>query len=131
MSVKSLVLAFLFFPTSIFAQSNYAVLVGSVSDPQHHPISGAEVRLTAASTLAERRVVSNPQGFFEIPGLLPDQYAMKVTATGFADRTETLHLEVGQKLTVNVGLVLPAVAQTIEVAELPENLHTTDAAVGE
>ena len=131
MSVKSFCFAFLFFSVSALAQSNYAVLVGSVSDPQHHPISGAEVRLTAASTLAERRVVSNPQGFFEIPGLLPDQYSLKVSGTGFADRTETLQLEVGQRLTVNVGLVLPAVAQTVEVADLPGTLHTTDAAVGE
>src|SRR4029450_11251323 len=98
---------------------------------QHNAISGAEVRVTAASTLAEPHVAPNPQGFFEIPGLLPDQYSMKVSATGFAERTEALHLEVGQKLSVSVGLVLPAVAQTIEVADLPETLHTTDAAVGE
>ena len=131
MSVKALLSALLLLSASLVAQSNYAVLVGSVSDPQHNAISGAEVRVTAASTLAERHVVTNPQGFFEIPGLLPDQYSMKVSATGFAERTEALHLEVGQKLTVSVGLVLPAVAQTIEVADLPETLHTTDAAVGE
>ncbi len=131
MSVKSFLFVFLVFSGSALAQSNYAVLVGSVSDPQHHAISGAEVRVTAASTQAERRVVSNSQGFFEIPGLLPDQYSLKVSAAGFADRTETLQLEVGQRLTVNVGLVLPAVAQTVEVADLPETLHSTDAAVGE
>jgi len=60
-----------FFSVSALAQSNYAELVGSVADPQHHSISGADVRLTAASTLAERHVFSNSQGFFEIPVYCP------------------------------------------------------------
>jgi protocatechuate 3,4-dioxygenase beta subunit len=38
-----------------FGQSNYAVLTGTVTDPQHLPVAGAAVELTAASTGAVRR----------------------------------------------------------------------------
>ncbi len=41
-----------------FPQSNYAVLTGAVTDPQHLPVAGAAVELTAASTGATRRVVT-------------------------------------------------------------------------
>ncbi len=45
-----------------FGQSNYAVLTGIVTDSQHLPVVGAAVKLTAASTGAIRRVVTNQHG---------------------------------------------------------------------
>ncbi len=61
------------------AQSNYGVISGSVRDPQHLAIAGAEVELRAASTGAVRHVATNQQGLFEAPGLLPDEYEVKTT----------------------------------------------------
>jgi protocatechuate 3,4-dioxygenase beta subunit len=59
------------------AQSNYALLTGSVNDPEHRPIAGAMVELKASSTGAVRRVVTNEHGLFEAPGLSPDEYQLK------------------------------------------------------
>ena len=47
------------------AQSNYAVIRGSILDPQHRPIVGARVHVTAADTGAEREVASNGTGLYE------------------------------------------------------------------
>src|SRR3981081_748959 len=115
----------------VFGQSNYAVLTGTVSDSQHLPVAGAAVELTAASTGAIRRVVTNQQGLFQAPGLLPDEYELKVEASGLATAEQSLRLEVGQKLAVDVTLRVGSVTQGVKVTAGSEGLQTTDASVGE
>ncbi len=114
-----------------FGQSNYAVLTGTVTDSQHLPVAGAAVELTAASTGAIRRVITNQQGRFEAPALLPDDYELKVEASGLATATQTLRLEVGQKLALDISLKVGSVAQGVKVTAGSEVLQTTDASVGE
>ena len=55
------------------AQSNYAVVRGSVFDPQHHAVVGAHIHLSEVSTGAAREVVSNATGLYEIAGLQPGE----------------------------------------------------------
>ena len=114
-----------------FGQSNYAVLTGTVTDSQHLPIGGAAVELTAASTGAVRRVVTNQQGLFEAPGLLPDDYELKVGAAGLTTARQSLRLEVGQKLAVDIMLTIGSLTQGVKVTAGSEVLNTTDASVGE
>src|SRR5579885_2055167 len=107
------------------AQSNYGVISGSVRDPQHLAIAGAEVELRAASTGAVRHVATNQQGLFEAPGLLPDEYEIRTTAAGFGLEKQTVRLEVGQKLAIDITLTVGTVTHGSEV------LRTADASVGE
>ncbi len=55
---------------SAFGQSNYAAVTGAVTDPQHSPIAGAAVVLTAKETHAGRRVSTNTQGIAMAPWTL-------------------------------------------------------------
>jgi len=114
-----------------FGQSNYAVLTGIVTDSQHLPVVGAAVKLTAASTGAIRRVVTNQHGLFEAPALLPDEYELRVEASGLATAKQSLRLEVGQKLAVDITLRVGSVTEGVEVTAGREVLQTTDASVGE
>jgi hypothetical protein len=114
-----------------FGQSNYAVLSGTIGDPEHRAIAGATVQLTSISTHAERTVSSNDQGIFQIPGLLPGDYKLIVKASGFAEADQSLRLEVGQELSLDISLKLGSVANTVEVTAQSEVLHKTDAGVGE
>src|SRR3989475_303856 len=114
-----------------FAQSNYAVLTGAVTDSQHLAVAGAAVELTAASTGATRRVVTNQQGRFEAPALLPDDYELKVEASGLAPAKQSLRLEVGQKLALEITLMVGSLEQGVKVTDGSEILQTTDASVGE
>src|SRR5258708_2740752 len=114
-----------------FGQSNYAVLTGTVTDSQHLPVAGAAVELTAASTGAIRRIVTNQQGFFEAPALLPDDYELKVEASGLATAKQSLRVEVGQKLAVDITLRVGSVTQGVNVTAASEVLQTTDASVGQ
>src|SRR5262245_19206297 len=118
------------FSTVSFAQSNYSTLVGTVSDPQNRPLPGATVQLTSAGTQAIRKVVSNEFGIYRVTGLLPGEYELQVSVTGFATMKQSLRLEVGQQLTLDVNLKLASVTTTVEVGAA-DVLRTTDSSVGE
>ncbi|PYY07964.1 MAG: hypothetical protein DMG69_16790 [Acidobacteria bacterium] len=130
--LKRLLLLFLLsFGFSALAQSHYAVLSGSVSDPAQRAIAGAAVQLKAVNTGATRHVVTNEQGLFEVPGLPPGDYQLTTQAQGFAPAHEALGLEVGQRLTVAIRLKLASVTETVEVGAPVEVLRSQDASVGE
>jgi hypothetical protein len=113
------------------AQSNYAVVRGSVFDPQHHAVVGAHIHLSEVSTGAAREVVSNATGLYEIAGLQPGAYAVKVDSQGFAQAEQNIDLEVGQQATLDIVLRVNKESQTVTVAASGELLKTQDASVGE
>jgi hypothetical protein len=119
------------FSVSAFSQSNYAVVKGGVTDPQHLPVVGAAIQLTAVSTGATRRVVTNSQGLFEASALLPDDYELTTEAPGFAPTRQSIRLEVGAQLAVAISLTVSSVKQGVDVTAANEVLHTSDASVGE
>jgi len=129
---RILLLGLLFAAPCAFGQSNYAVLRGTIFDPQHNPVAGADVQLTASATHAVRRTASNDQGIFEITALWPGDYEIAVQATGFAALAQSLRLEVNQQLALELNLKLASASSTVQVdASVLEVLHTTDASVGE
>ena len=124
-------LLLLAFAIPVHGQSNYAVINGAVTDSQGLAVVGAAVQLTAASTGAIRRVITNHLGLFDAPALLPDDYELEIEASGFAVTKQTLRLEVGQKLALNIPLTVGGLAEGVKVTAGGEVLHTTDASVGE
>ena len=74
---------------------------------------------------------SNDQGIFEITGLQPGEYELRVDAPGFASLTQSLRLEVGQQMTLNLGLKVASVRNVVEVGGIAPALHPTDSSVGE
>jgi hypothetical protein len=112
------------------AQSNFAVVRGSVLDPQHHPIAGAHVHLTAGGTGAQREVTANATGLYEIAGLQPGAYTLAVDSPGFAQATQAINLEVGQQATLDLQLHVGNETQTVKVEGSSELLKTQDASVG-
>src|SRR5258707_8793704 len=133
MTRKSLLLAccFLFALLPLESQTNYADSQGSVLDPQHRPIPGARLRITSVATSSERTVTANGSGLYEIPGLLPGEYGLRVESQGFAASTRRLQLEVGQEMTLDVGLMVGGDTQTVVATTSAELLKTTDASVSE
>jgi len=64
----------------VFAQSNFATLAGSVSDPQTKAVAGASVQVKSNGTEAMRSAVANSDGLFEIAGLPPGEYDLNMKA---------------------------------------------------
>src|SRR5258707_15076095 len=129
---RFLLLASLFAAPYAFGQSNFAVVRGTVVDPQHNPVAGSEVQTSATATHAVRRAVSNEQVIFEITALWPGKYELCFQSTGFASLKQTLRLEVNQQLARDLDLKLASASSTLQVvASMLDVLHTTDASVGE
>ena len=125
------VLFILIVPIAIQSQSNYAVVRGSILDPQHRPIAGARVHIVASATGAEREVASNATGLYEVAGLQPGAYTLTVDNPGFKQATQNIELEVGQQATLDLQLSLGSESQTVTVQASREILKTQDASVGE
>jgi Carboxypeptidase regulatory-like domain len=113
------------------AQSHFAAVTGTVRDAQSLPIAGATVELKAVSTGAMRVVRSDEHGLFSAAALLPDDYEVTTSATGFAAQKQVLRLEVGEKAAIDIALKVGAVKEGVEVSALSDVLRTTDASVGE
>ncbi len=113
------------------AQSNFAVVRGSIFDPEHRPIAGAHVHITATGTGAEREVITNQAGLYEIAGLQPGSYKLDVDSPGFKKATQAINLEVGQQATLDLQLHVGSDAQSVTVRATGELLKTQDASVGE
>jgi hypothetical protein len=115
-----------------FAQSNYAVLGGTVLDPQESVVPNADVQMTAKATGAVRHTTTNEFGIFQFTGLLPGEYEFSVVAVGFATYSHSVQMEVGQQVSLEASLRLATVAGNVSVlSESAEVLRTTDASVGE
>ncbi|WP_162601190.1 TonB-dependent receptor [Occallatibacter savannae] len=112
------------------AQSNYAVVRGSIFDPQHHAVPGAHIHASDTSTRANREVVSNATGLYEIAGLQPGTYTLTVDGQGFAETKNTITLEVGQQATIDLELHVSGDKQSVNVEASGELLKTQDASVG-
>ena len=123
--------AVVLFSLCAVAQSNFAVLSGSITDPQSRAVSGATVELVSVETGAVRRATTNEQGLYQIPGLQPGDYKLTISATGFTSQRQALRLEVAQKLAVDLRLPLESRKEVVEVSSLPEVIHTNEAAIGE
>lgn len=113
------------------AQSNYAVVRGSIFDPQHRPIAGAHIHAILESTGAGREGISNSTGLYEIAGLQPGTYGLTVECQGFGTSRQSVILEVGQQATVDIEMRVGNATQTINVEGSTELLKTQDASVGE
>ena len=112
------------------AQSNYATLRGAVTDPQHLPVPGATVRITSSVTGAVRDVTTDAAGLYVAGGLQPGGYQVVIEKSGFAQATQSLQLEVGQRATLDVSLAIGTLAQSVNVNVSGELLRTADATVG-
>jgi hypothetical protein len=131
MVVGKVLTLFFLFASSCFAQSNYAVVSGTVNDQQSLPVVGAVVSFRAMSTGEMRSVTTNDRGIFEAGALIPGQYEIKTEASGFAPAVQILPVEVGQRLDIAISLKIGSVQETAKVTAGAEVLHTTDASVGE
>lgn len=131
MCLRFLLILCVLAPMCARGQSNYGLISGRVTDRQHLAIVGAEIEPTAASMGAVRRLVSNGQGLFEAPALLPDDYRVSVKKTGFASAEQRVRLEVGQKLALEISLTVGTLTQGVAVVAGSEVLRTTDASVGD
>jgi hypothetical protein len=98
-----------------FAQAN-SNLTGIITDQSGAVIPGATIVLTDSATGAEFSTISSGTGLYEIAGLNPSSYVLKVTANGFQTYEQTgIVMNVSATVRVDAKLVVGAISQTVTV----------------
>jgi hypothetical protein len=115
------------------AQTTTGSVRGYVRGPGNAPLSDVQVALRNVDMGTTRGAVTNPDGFYSIPGLRPGAYELTVRRLGFTAQTRQVQVLIGQTLTLDItmtqaaaqlsGVVVTAdAAQTARTSEIGTNV---------
>ncbi|HEV2289642.1 MAG TPA: carboxypeptidase-like regulatory domain-containing protein [Candidatus Acidoferrales bacterium] len=108
------------------------LLSGTVTDPSNAIVPNASVMLQEHDTNAKRSTITDPTGHYVFPAVLPGEYTLQVSATGFETTViGDVHIEVLKSTVQNISLKLGEASQTVQMREVPSaELQTTSSTVG-
>jgi len=108
--------AALCFATLCSAQFELGSIVGIVRDQSQAPVAGAKVEVRSLSTNLVRQLTTSSTGDFNSLSLPPGRYTVRVSQTGFRDKSQNIDLSVGQRAELDFALELGAVSEQVTVA---------------
>src|SRR5260221_3827158 len=120
-------LGLLFSATPLRAQVAGATLSGTITDSQGGAVVGAKVSAKNGATGVTTESTTNATGAYSIVNLLPADYAVSVSATGFRTAVSKVTLTVGAQQAMNVALIVGEVSQTVEVTGAAPVIETENA----
>ena len=107
------------------------MITGTVTDPSHHAVPGAQILLRNLATLVEGSETTNSEGVYEAPALPVGTYRMQVKAAGFRPYTvERLTTEVARTLVQDVQLEIGDISQEITVTSRAALIDRATTSVG-
>jgi hypothetical protein len=117
---------------SVQAQTDQGTITGVVQDSSGAVIRNAKITVTSVDTGLALQTQSNRSGVFIVSPLKIGSYEVSATAPGFQTVTrENLHLDIQQRLNLNLTLPPGSVSQTVTISSAAPLLQTQDAAVGQ
>lgn len=96
----------------------FARLQGTVVDPQHRPVAGAQVTVRAAHSALSFQATTGATGEFLFSALPAGDYVVLIAQPGFSRLSEPLTLASNTSPRLRFELRVGAVAQTVEVAAI-------------
>lgn len=106
----------LLFAAFCVAQFELGSIVGMVRDRSQAPVAGAKVEVRSLTTNLVRELTTSATGEFNSLSLPPGRYTVKVSHTGFGDKTQNIDLPVGQRAELDFALEIGAVSEQVTVA---------------
>ena len=124
--------ASLVFIPAISAQTaDTGALTGTVTDTSGGAIPDAAIKVVNEATGDTHELVSQSNGSYQAPLLLPGTYRIEVSKTGFKTAVLTgLNVYITETHTANIKLEVGAVAQTVTVNAQSDILQTNSPALG-
>jgi hypothetical protein len=123
---RCLVASFLFLLAgSLMAQQETGRVVGVVKDQSGAVIPGATITVKNNATNAERTAVTSGDGSYAITNLLPGNYTISVSMTGFNTAQKQLVVSVGGVVNAEFSLTVGAVPTTVVVSETAIQIETS------
>ena len=118
--------------TSTEAQVTTGTIVGTVKDPQGAAVPGATVTITEVNKGTTSVHLTDADGSFVAPFLIPGTYDVAVELASFKRHTHKgVVLQVNQRARVDVNLTLGGLTETTEVIGLAPLTRTDSAELGE
>ncbi len=112
-----------------YAQVAGATLSGTITDAQGAAVVGAKVTAKNAATGVSSETTTNNLGAYTLVNILPANYDVSVSATGFRTAVTKVTLTVGSQQTMNLALVVGEVSQTVEVTGAAPIIELTNATI--
>src|SRR5207249_5013154 len=117
--------------TSALAQLAAGEVTGVVQDPGGANVPGATVTVTDVGTNRQRVVVSNEEGVYTVPSLLPGAYRIDVELSGFKTvRQHGVRLRTGEKARIDFTLEVGDVREQVTVTADAPILRSETASLG-
>src|SRR5215469_8763674 len=118
MRVRLIVLAALAsFAASLANASIFSSIIGLIHDPQHRPVPGATVTVSADNSNWTQTSTSDGSGEFRFDNLPLGNYRIKVAAEGFTSQIQKLTLNSGTQARLHFPLAIASTNLTVEVRD--------------
>ena len=112
--IGGLIFLVLGFSCFLWGQSGLGSITGTVVDPSGAVILDAAVELKSTSTQGIRSTATNEVGLFTLPSITPGKYVIRITASGFKEKTlENLNVNAFQQIAL--GQIALEVGQGAQV----------------
>jgi len=116
---------------SLYAQSTYGSITGSVTDNSGAAVTDANVTLTNLGTAEKRTQSSGSDGLFTFVNLFAGQYRIDVEKQGFKHFTRTaITVDVQQTSRIEAALQVGEVSQVVEVTAQTPLLQSETSSLG-
>jgi hypothetical protein len=115
--------------TGSMAQFEAGSLTGIVKDPTGAVVAGATVELSNQSTNVVRTTKTSDGGEYDFVAVQPGKYSVTARQAGFKGQAQSFQLVVGQRLAVDLGLLLPTATEVVAVTS--ESTTTVETASSE
>src|SRR5262249_20338403 len=107
-----------------------ATITGRVVDQAGAVLPGATVTVTNAGTGVARDAITNADGLYTVPALVPGTYTVRVELAGFAPQTrENIALLIGATLTVDLQVGLASIQENVTVTGQSPLVETTQSVI--
>ena len=126
-----LLLLSLFIAPGLQAQVVNATLTGTLKDSSGAVIAGAKVVATNTGTNLTHETMTDTQGNYRLPSLVPGQYKLQAEMPGFKTSVISgITLQVAQQARVDVELQVGEVTQTLDVVGTAPVIDTESPTIG-
>jgi Carboxypeptidase regulatory-like domain/TonB dependent receptor-like, beta-barrel len=124
-----LTLAFLI-STPVYSQIVGGTLSGTITDASGAAVPNSTIAIKNGATGVITNAVSNAQGLYNAPNLLPGSYEVTVTAAGF-DTTviSNVVLAVGAQQVLNFSMKVGSVSEKVQVSEIAPDVQLASATI--
>ena len=109
---------------SLFAQNPRGSLRGTVQDATGARIASAKIEAQLSGSSVQRKANSEDRGEFRLDDLLPGNYRISVSATGFAPAQADVVIAVATVRDITVTMKPPFVQQTVRVQAETSSIAT-------